>query len=341
MDKVAVVILNYNGKKHLEQFLSKVIEYSEGSKVIIADNCSTDDSLAYLKTNFPSVQLLEFKENGGFSKGYNDALKQIKAQYYVLLNNDVEVTPGWIEPVISLMDANPKIAACQPKIKSYHNKEFFEHAGAAGGYIDILGYPFCRGRIFDFVEKDLGQYHDSQKIFWASGAALFIRSEIYHSLGGLDEDFFAHMEEIDLCWRINNAGHEVYCCSDSEIFHVGGGTLNKSNPKKTYLNFRNSLFLLYKNSPLTALIWKIPFRFLLDLAASLRFLLINSYRDFYAVVKAWVHFTTQARKYSDKRKLALNNKKVNNEEINTIYHGMITVDYYLKSKKNFKDLNFF
>jgi hypothetical protein len=248
-EKVSVVILNYNGKNWLEQFLPNVIANTTypNAEIIIADNASTDDSLAFLKTNFPNLRIVINKKNTGYAGGYNEALLQIESDYYVLLNSDVEVTPNWIEHVMHFMLQDKLMVACQPKILSYHEKDTFEYAGAAGGFLDKYGYPFCRGRIFDTCEKDTGQYNKNDEILWASGACLFIHAKTFHAVGGLDADFFAHMEEIDLCWRLNNLGYKVGYCANSSVYHVGGGTLHKSNPKKTFLNFRNNRILLHKN----------------------------------------------------------------------------------------------
>ena len=246
MTKTAVVILNWNGKKFLEQFLPYVIKHSSSdAEVIVADNASNDDSVEFLKNNYPEIQIINNNENGGFSKGYNEALSKIDAEYYVLLNSDIEVTENWIKPIIDLMDSDKSIAVCQPKLRSYHQKEMFEYAGAAGGFIDKYGYPFCRGRIFNSIEVDNGQYDDTCEVFWATGAAMFVRAELYHKFGGLDNDFFAHMEEIDFCWRLKNEGYKIMYCADSVVYHVGGGTLPKNSSRKTFLNFRNNFNLLY------------------------------------------------------------------------------------------------
>lgn len=247
--KVSVVILNYNGKSWLEQFLPNVIEHTSypNAEVVVADNASTDNSVDFLRNEFPQIRLVINDTNTGYAGGYNEALKKIDSDYYVLLNSDVEVTPQWIEHVIAYMGQDELLAACQPKILSYYEKNKFEYAGAAGGFIDKYGYPFCRGRIFDTCEKDTGQYNQSSEVFWASGACLFIKANIFHQSGGFDADFFAHMEEIDLCWRLKNLGYKIGYCADSTVYHVGGGTLNKSNPRKTFLNFRNNRKLLRKN----------------------------------------------------------------------------------------------
>ncbi|NCC71603.1 glycosyltransferase family 2 protein, partial [bacterium] len=289
--RVAVVILNWNGKKFLEKFLPAVIKNSKDiAEVIVADNDSKDDSVEFLKKKFPEVRIIINKTNGGFSKGYNDALKQVDADIYILLNSDIEVTENWIRPIINLMQSDESIAACQPKIKSFYSKNEFEYAGAAGGFIDTLGYPFCRGRLFQSIEIDNGQYNDTCEIFWATGACMFVRAEVYHKFGGLDEDFFAHMEEIDFCWRVKNAGYKIMYCADSVIYHVGGGTLPKSSSRKTYLNFRNNLSLLFKNLPANKLHCVMLLRLILDFIAALKFLLNGDFKDAIAVTKAYIHF---------------------------------------------------
>lgn len=258
--------------------------------VVIADNGSKDDSLIFLKENYPSIKLIFFTENQGFAKGYNEALKHVQAKYYIILNSDVEVTAGWIEPVISYMELDLKIAACQPKILSYSDKKTFDYAGAAGGWLDDFGYPFAKGRIFDICEEDHGQYDQAEPIFWASGASMFIRSDIFHETGGFDEYFFAHQEEIDLCWRIQLAGYKIFSCPASVVFHVGGGTLPRGNTKKTYLNFRNNQIMLYKNLPLAEKLWKIPFRISLDALSAWKGLLIGDGGYFLAILRAHLSF---------------------------------------------------
>ena len=258
----------------MEKFLPSVTANTTGdAEVIIADNGSTDDSIAFLHTHYPALRIIQFDQNYGFAEGYNRALAQVEADYYVLLNDDVEVTPHWVEPVVEQMEGNPLTAICQPKLLMYDQRDTFEYAGAAGGFIDRYGYPFCRGRLFDVVEKDHGQYDDPCEIFWASGAAMFVRADVWHQLGGLDGDFFAHMEEIDFCWRAKNKGYRVEYCPKSTIYHVGGGTLPKSNPRKTYLNFRNNLSMLYKNLPASRRFRVLALRLLLDYVAALKFLL--------------------------------------------------------------------
>lgn len=247
--QVAVAILNWNGKTWLEKFLSNVIENSPEATIYVIDNASTDDSIPYLRENFSNIIIIQLDKNYGFADGYNRGLEQITEKYVVLLNSDVQVSPKWIQPIIAKMESNPQLAVCMPKLKSYYNPEYFEYAGAAGGFIDKFGYPFCNGRLFNTIEKDEGQFNEDYEIFWASGAALFVRKSVFQELGGLDKDFFAHMEEIDFCWRVKNAGYSIQYIHDSEIFHVGGGSLPKENPFKTYLNFRNNLYMLHKNLP--------------------------------------------------------------------------------------------
>ena len=290
MSELAVVILNYNGRQHLETFLPSVCEFSTPHQIIVADNCSTDDSVQFLKEKFPQVSILNLEKNTGYSGGYNRALQKVKAKHAVLLNSDVEVTKGWIEPILRVLNSEEKIVACQPKILSLTNKGRFEYAGAAGGFIDSLAYPFCRGRLFDHLEDDLGQYDDERQVFWATGACLAVKLDAFNEVGMFDEDFFAHMEEIDLCWRFNRAGYKVMYTGMSHVFHLGGGTLNKYNPRKTYLNFRNGLAIMLKNESRLALIWKLPLRIILDWIAAARFLLRQPTHSL-AVVKAQLHFT--------------------------------------------------
>ena len=292
MKKVSVVILNWNGVGMLQKFLPSVLAHSKGEEVeiCVVDNASTDGSVAYLEENFPSVRLIVLDKNYGFAEGYNRSLQQIEAEYVVLLNSDVEVTPHWLEPLVDYMDAHPKVAACQPKIRSERNKEYFEYAGAAGGYLDKYGYPFCRGRIFDVVEKDEGQYDTIQPIFWATGAALFIRLKDYKDVGGLDGRFFAHMEEIDLCWRLRSRGWEIVCIPQSMVYHVGAATLKKENPRKTFLNFRNNLLMLYKNLSEKDLKHVMFVRGVLDGVAAFFFLLKGDRQNAYAVIQARKEF---------------------------------------------------
>lgn len=331
--KVAVVILNWNGKPFLEEFLPVVIKNShDDAEIIVADNDSKDNSVEFLKKNFPEIRIIRNNENGGFAKGYNDALKQIEAEYYVLLNSDIEVTPKWIEPIIDLMDTDKSIAACQPKILSYHDRARFEYAGAAGGFIDKYGYPFCKGRLFQDVEMDKGQYDDVEEVFWATGACLFVRADLYHTFGGLDEDFFAHMEEIDFCWRLKQKGYKIMVCPKSTVYHIGGGTLPKKSSRKTYLNIRNNCIMLYKNLPSKRLFKVFLARFFLDGIAAGKFLLSSGFSDFFAVTKAHIHFYFSLPRYRKKR------KAIQPTEVKHIYRGNIVFDHYLKGIKKFSEL---
>lgn len=334
MKKVAVVILNYNGKDFLEKFLPIVIENNaDFAEIIVADNKSTDDSVDFMRQNFPNIRLIVNDFNGGFATGYNIALRQVEAEYYVLLNSDIEVTPKWIEPVIELMDSDENIAACQPKILSYYEKTKFEYAGAAGGFIDKYGYPFCRGRVFQHLETDNGQYDDVKEIFWATGACMFVRASLYHELGGLDDDFFAHMEEIDLCWRLKNAGYKIMYCPDSKIYHIGGGTLPKSSARKTYLNFRNNLSLLMKNLPKGKVFGTIFYRFFLDWIAAFKFLCGGSFADFFAVTRAHFSFLRHLPYLKKKRRKLIQNK------VSQIYQKNIVFKHFLEKKKLYSELD--
>ncbi len=289
--KIAIVILNWNGRKYLEQFLPSVVAATRDSQeVIIADNGSTDDSVSFLQQQYPAIRIIRFTKNHGFAKGYNEALKQVQAEYYVMLNSDVEVLPGWLQPMIELLEKDDNIAACQPKLLSYANKNFFEYAGGAGGWLDKYGYPFAKGRIFDITEENKGQYDQSEPIFWASGAALFIRSAVFHQVKGFDEYFFAHQEEIDLCWRIQLAGYKIYSCPASVVYHVGGGTLPRGNSLKTYLNFRNNKIMLSKNLPWTKKIWIMPVRNFLDAVSAWKGLLTGDGGYFIAIIRAQLAF---------------------------------------------------
>jgi GT2 family glycosyltransferase len=284
---VAIVILNWNGRRYLEQFLPSVTAgiYSNQT-IVVVDNASTDDSVAFVQNNYSNVQILQHSINHGFAKGYNEALKQLDFDYYVLLNSDVEVTEDWIRPIIRLMETDQTIGACAPKLLQFHNKHLFEYAGAGGGWLDHLGYPFAKGRIFDSCEEDWNQYDQTEPVFWASGAALFVRAGVYHQLNGLDEYFFAHQEEIDLCWRMQRAGYTVYSCPESVVYHVGGGTLPKGNHRKVFLNFRNNLIMMAKNLPFGSALLKISIRFGLDGLSALKSLLAGEGTYFWAVIKA-------------------------------------------------------
>jgi GT2 family glycosyltransferase len=335
LKKTALVILNWNGRKFLKKFLPNVIKFSqEDAEIIVADNASSDDSIALLKAEFPEVRIIENKSNGGFATGYNEALKQVEAEYYILLNSDIEVTENWIKPVIEMMDKDSKIAVCQPKIRSYHEPEKFEYAGAAGGFIDKYGYPFCRGRVFQVLEEDKGQYDDAIEIFWATGAAFFVRAELYHKLGGLDDDFFAHMEEIDLCWRFKNHGYKIMYCPDSIVFHVGGGTLPKSSSRKTYLNFRNNFFLMYKNLPKQRIFKTILARLILDAVAAMKFLMQGGVKDLWAVTRAHLSFYKNFRTLQKKRRV------IEQNNVSCMYFSNIAFDHFLHRKKYFSELDF-
>ena len=336
MAEVAVVILNFNGQKFLEQFLPGVIKYSADTQVYVVDNCSTDDSLSILSNKFPTVNTIVTPKNLGYAGGYNFGLDQISADYYVLLNSDVEVTPSWIEPIVTFMDADPEVAACQPKILDYHNRSKFEYAGAAGGHLDLLGYPFCKGRIFDTLENDEGQYDGNHLVFWASGACLFIRSSVFHEVGGFDASFFAHMEEIDLCWRINLLQKKVYCITDSRVYHVGGGTLSKSSSKKTYLNFHNSLAMLYKYSPASSLLWKFPIRLVLDFVAGLKFWKDNSFGHFAAVLSAYFNFLKSIATHNQNRSTFKGIRS--NKPTVGLSKLILPFRYYLRKQKSYDEL---
>ena len=302
--KIAVVILNWNGKPLLEKYLPSVIQYSEGFDIYVIDNASEDNSVQFLKEKYPSIEIIRNSENGGFAKGYNDGLKYVDADIFCLLNSDIEVTPNWLLPVQEIFDTKEKIAIVQPKILDHKRKDHFEYAGAAGGFIDQLGYPFCRGRIFQSLEKDIGQYDDDREIFWATGACMFIRGEVFRNLGGFDEDYFAHQEEVDLCWGAQNKGHIVYYTAKSHVYHLGGSTLNNMNPKKTYLNFRNSLFSITKNLPRRKAFTIIFIRLILDGIAALRFILQFKLNHCAAILKAHLSFYTQFRRMYRKREKA-------------------------------------
>ncbi|MBL1279073.1 MAG: glycosyltransferase family 2 protein [Fluviicola sp.] len=329
MKDIAIVILNWNGKQLLEQFLPQVIAYSEDARIIVADNASSDDSIEYLKHNFSSVEILKNSSNGGFAKGYNDALKRVDAEFYLLLNNDVEVTKNWLKPLRKVME-NAKVAGCQPKILSQKNKTHFEHAGASGGFIDKNYFPFCRGRLFDEVEEDKGQYNEEIEIFWATGACLLIRSELYHKANGFDELFFAHMEEIDLCWRIKKWGYSFLAVPTSTVFHVGGGTLPYSSPRKIYYNFRNNLYMLVKNHD-GLLFPKLFYRMLLDGIAAMMFLLKGQLKAFASVFNAHMSLYKNLGKLLKQRKVI--KKGVTNFNSSGIYHGSILWAYFVRKIK--------
>lgn len=335
--KVAIVILNWNGRKYLAQFLPSVISSTYSNfEIVIADNASTDDSIAFLRSEFPNVKIIQLSENYGFAKGYNEALKQVNSDYYVLLNSDVEVKPDWIEPVIQLMERDRSIGVCQPKILMYDDKTKFEYAGGAGGWLDYLGYPFARGRIFDICEEDEGQYDSTEPVFWASGAAMFVRSEIYHQLNGLDEHFFAHQEEIDFCWRVQLAGHKVYACPKSVVYHVGGGTLPKGNKTKVFLNFRNNLIMLSKNLPKAQSWWKIPVRIVLDTISAFKSLFEGEGNYFVAVFDAHVGFV---KWYYSKRRKVLP-RRYGRITLTGWYSKSVVWAHFVRGKKKFNEIIF-
>ena len=334
--KVAIVILNWNGKKYLEKFLPSVIKFSQGEDIVIivADNGSTDNSVSFVQKSFPEVQLILFDKNYGFTGGYNKALEHVDAEYFVLLNSDVEVTENWIEPIVKMMDADNSIAAAMPKIRSYEKQCSFEYAGASGGFIDKFGYPFCRGRIINIIEEDVGQYDAVEDVFWASGAAMFIRADLYKKTGGLDNDFFAHMEEIDLCWRLKNMDYRIVVNPESVVYHVGGGTLPNNSSKKIFLNYRNNLLLLLKNLPKKNIIPIIFSRLMLDGLSGFIYLVSFKFDFFFAVIKAHFSFYGKIRRTLKKREPDLNKKH------KEIYKRSIVFDYFIKKKDTFNKLEF-
>ena len=337
--KIAVVILNWNGRKMLERYLSNVLTYSqEDATVVVADNASTDDSVEWLRQHHPDVPLIVLEKNWGFADGYNQALAHIEAEYYVLLNSDVEVTHHWLTPLVEFMDSHADVAACQPKLLAVHDHDSFEYAGACGGFIDRYGYPFCRGRIFDTVEQDNGQYDTAAEVLWATGACLMVRSNDYWEVGGLDGRFFAHNEEIDLCWRLRQIGRKVYCLPDSQVYHVGGGTLPKSNPHKTYLNFRNNLTMLYKNLPDNEWHKVSRMRLVLDYVAALRMLLLeHNVGEFKAVLRARRDFHRWKHDFDDDRRTILSGR-VEKSPLACRQPYSILWQYYMKGKKNYSQL---
>ena len=333
MNKVAVIILNWNGEKLLREYLPSVIETTDSSiaDVIVADNGSTDSSVELLRKEFPQVKLLEFSENYGFAEGYNRAIKETNYPYTVLLNSDVATTDGWINVLYDYMEANPNVGACQPKIRAYTNKTHFEYAGAAGGFIDRNGYPYCRGRIFDTVEEDKGQYDEVMPIFWATGAALMVRSQLYIDAGGLDKDFFAHMEEIDLCWRILLTGSEIMAVPQSVVYHLGGGSLPASNPRKTYLNFRNNLLMLHKNLPDETRGKTLFIRRLLDTVAWAKYMATFDFKNANAILKAHNDFKKMRKAYTTHPTIDLLRTR-------TDCRRNILLDYYLRGRKIWSNL---
>ena len=330
MKKIAVVILNWNGTKLLEQFLPSVIQHSAEAEIYLADNASTDNSIAFVKANFPTIKIIQNDDNYGFAKGYNSAMQNVEEDYYCLLNSDVEVTENWLKPILTCFENEPQTAIIQPKLLDFKLKTHFEYAGAAGGFIDKFGYPFCRGRIFDTVEKDNGQYNDTIPVFWASGACFFIRKEVFRKLNGFDADFFAHQEEIDLCWRANNLGYTTKYISKSVVYHVGGATLKDSNPKKTFLNFRNSLLMLTKNLPFEQLFPILFIRLCLDGITGIQFLFKGKFNHFFAIIKAHFSFYTLINKTLKKRKGKTSKRYY--------YTNSIVYRYFIKNGKVFDEI---
>lgn len=332
--KVAVVILNWNGEHFLKKFLPTLIKNIPKYEVeiVVADNGSSDGSLMVLN-DYPSVRTILLDKNYGYTGGYNRALSQLEAQYYVLLNSDIEVPSGWLEPMVAFMDKNPQVAACAPKLIDYNRKKYFEYAGAAGGFIDLFGYPFCRGRILSVIEVDKGQYDTAMPIFWASGACMMVRSSCFWEVGGFDDDFFAHMEEIDLCWRLQNQGYSVYSVPQSVVYHVGGGTLPNNNPFKLYLNYRNNLLMLHKNLSLRALYVVLPVRFLLDILSAIVYLVNGKLSFTKAVFKAHRHYFRSISKLNSKRKLLKPKKQASR------YRGLIVVDFFILRRRKFSRLH--
>ncbi|MDP3642622.1 MAG: glycosyltransferase family 2 protein [Bacteroidota bacterium] len=336
--KIAIVILNWNGAKLLQQFLPSVIEFSKNGStdIFVADNGSSDNSLAVLSNEFPEIKILDLKQNYGFAKGYNEALKQIDADYFVILNSDVEVTSGWLDSPIRLMEMDPSIAAVQPKILSYHKKTHFEYAGAAGGFIDRFGYPFCRGRIFNVVEADNGQYDQPIEIFWATGACMFVRASQFREAGGFDADFWAHMEEIDLCWRLKNLGHRIIYTPESSVYHLGGGTLAYNSPQKLFLNFRNNLWLLYKNLPGNQLFYILFFRMILDAVAAFKLLAEFNLNGIRSVLKAHYYFWVSFPALNHKRKLIRQNSAFRQSAGK--FPKSIVFQFYFRKRKRFGEI---
>lgn len=340
---VAIVILSWNGWSFLTRFLPSVLATTyPNARIIVADNASTDGSVANLREQFPSVEIIELPKNYGFAEGYNKALQQVDTDYYVLLNQDVAIDPDWIAPLVTTLEADSAIAAAQPKLRAFDQQDHFEYAGAAGGYMDRFAYTFCRGRLFDTLEKDHGQYDTPSEIFWASGAALFIRATLYHRFGGLDGDFFAHMEEIDLCWRLKEAGYKIVYVPESVVYHVGGGSLPQGNPRKTFLNFRNNLVMAWKNWPASALWWKWPLRLVLDGVAALKALAGGDFATIGAIFKAHWTIFLHPQKWLTKRKPTrrlIAKHRIGSRNTSGYYKGWIVWAYFVKGKKKFDQLN--
>jgi GT2 family glycosyltransferase len=337
--KVTVAILNWNGLGHLKTFLPSVVSFSKEARILVIDNASRDGSVDWIKSTFPEVELVIFTENHGFTGGYNLGLKYVKTPYAVLLNSDVEVSHGWLLPLLFRMESDPEVAACQPKILAYKAKNRFEYAGASGGFLDVMGYPFCRGRFFDYCEKDKGQYNQSSKVFWATGACMMVRVKDYFEVGGLETQFFAHMEEIDLCWRFHHRGKSVWAEPGSVVYHLGGGTLSAISPKKTFLNFRNGLCLLYINDLEHDIYWKLPVRLILDGIAGLRFLFQGDVQNCFAIIKAHFSFYGNIRYWYQKRQT---NRQLKTTEVQEgiVYRGSIVLQYFVLRIKEFRKLKF-
>ena len=331
MATTAIAILNYNGKDFIQKFLPILLQHNDSTPIYIGDNASTDQSVEFIKSKFPNIHLIELKENYGYSKGYNLLLQEIEADYIAIINSDIEVTSNWLAPLIRELDSDKQIAAVQPKIKSYLNKGDFEYAGAAGGYIDKYGYPFCRGRVFDTLEKDNGQYDDPINITWASGACFLIRKHAFNEVGGFDDDFFAHMEEIDLCWRLSNKNYSIRYVSESTVYHVGGGTLSYESPFKTFLNFRNGLYLLLKNLPQQQIRKRIILRVLLDWLSVLYFLIQGKWKQSKSILKAHQEVFRTKRKFLAKRKTT-NNPNLVTENYSIVWK------YFIERKRKFSEL---
>lgn len=344
-NEASVVILNYNGRHHLEHFLPSVQRFSPGYKIVVADNASTDDSSKFLKENYPRIKLIQLERNHGFAGGYNHAIEYVNAEYIVLLNSDVEVTNQWADRLLDFIRSHPEAGAVQPKIKAFDQKSTFEYAGAAGGLLDRLGYPFCQGRILSEVEEDFGQYDQYKEIFWTSGAAMVIRKNLFQRIGGFDPDFFAHMEEIDLCWRLKQLGYKMYIVPNSVVYHKGGGTLSYESPRKTYLNFRNGMSLLLKNEKGLTLLWLLPIRILLDIIAGIRFLVVGEVENALAVVKALVYSVINFPKTWFKRRKIIklrNRYKVAEDNSNAgRYRGSIIWEFFIKGRRKYHELRYF
>jgi len=338
MIKVSVVILNWNGKDLLRKLLGNVVKHSASDKckIYLADNGSTDGSCEYVRENHPEVRILEMKDNYGFARGYNEALKKIQSEYFVLLNSDVEVSPGWLDPLTGYMDKHPEAAACQPKILSYHDRNKFEYAGAAGGYIDKYGYPFCRGRIMNITEEDKGQYDDTRRIFWASGACMLVRSSDWKESGGFDPDFFAHMEEIDLCWRLNNKGRHIVFIPGSKVYHIGGGTLPYNAPGKVYFNFRNNLYMLYKNLNERKRGKTLFIRMVLDGVATARFALTLNFKASMSVIRAHIHYYRHKKNLRQRREISKDKRFDIPSEL--ILNKSLVFNFFIVRKRTFSEL---